>query len=222
LFLLSGIVFVSGCGLADYEKKMAQAEARLQRFEDESRVLDIPLSVPLRPAKKPGGKPTAFNLFLRPPKGINNTAENEKEPRNRLLFSYRPRGRTATGPFTLVELAIGDKETEFRAEVLGSFSGSGNTTSSVRALRPPGREPLTFETTEFDDGQHFYSVNFWKNQTNQVAIVYWVASAQKSQATTPIKMSLETFGFGIDAVKQRERASNPLEDVPTGPEKVRK
>jgi hypothetical protein len=35
-------------------------------------------------------------------------------------------------------------------------------------------------------------------------------------------MSLETFGFGIDAVKQRERASNPLEDVPTAPEKVRK
>ena len=33
---------------------MAQAESRLQRFEDESRVLDIPLSVPLRPAKKQG------------------------------------------------------------------------------------------------------------------------------------------------------------------------
>ena len=100
---------MSGCGLADYEKKMAQAEKRLQRFEDESRVLDMPLSVPLRPAKKPGGKPTAFNLFLRPPRGINNTAENQKEPRNRLLFSYRLRKGATPGPFTLVELAIGDK-----------------------------------------------------------------------------------------------------------------
>src|SRR5690349_5176332 len=67
IFLLQpAILLAPGCGLADYEKKMAQAEARLQRFEDESRVLDVPLSVPLRPPREPGGKPTAFNLFLRP------------------------------------------------------------------------------------------------------------------------------------------------------------
>jgi hypothetical protein len=213
---------VAGCGVGDYEGKMVRAQARLGRYEDEYAKLDVALSIPPRPAKQ-GGSPTAFNLFLRPPKGINNKADNEKEPRNRRLWSYRPRHGTAAGPFVWVEVAIGDTEKEFQAEVLGSFSGSGNTSSRKQTLRPPPPcEEVTFETTEFDDGQHFYSVNFWQDKKNQVAIVYWVQSSQRNAASLPIKMSLETFGFGVAAGKQRKRAASPLDEVPASPDKLPK
>ena len=41
---------LTGCGLAEYEKKMMDAEARVQRFDEDNRLLGAPLTFPTDPA----------------------------------------------------------------------------------------------------------------------------------------------------------------------------
>src|SRR5258708_7608333 len=96
-----------GCGLGDYEGKMTAAQERLKRFEEEFRLLDGPLSVPTVEVK--GSRVPVANLFLRPPRGIATQADNENDPRGRLLYTFRAR----SGPFAWMELAFGGDEKEF-------------------------------------------------------------------------------------------------------------
>jgi hypothetical protein len=223
------LLVAAGCGVEAYEKRMEEAQKRLERFENESRVLDAPLSIPAPPRDKdkdkdkdkeakgaivPLAAPVAM-IFLRPPKGINSTADNAEQPRARLLYSFKPRGATSAGPFTMVEVATGELSREFRDEVMRSFQASNTPTTKQRQVRPPGREPVTFTTTEFEDGQHFYSVNVWRGPQEQVIVAYWVLLAQKAAASRIIETSLETFAAGKDYNRQRELSMrSPLEVPP--------
>jgi hypothetical protein len=80
LALLAG-----GCGLADYEARMQQAQARVNRYDEENRVLGDPIIIPSRKveAKVEGGRRGAARsvpivaLFLRPPRGISPAPEDE-------------------------------------------------------------------------------------------------------------------------------------------------
>ena len=55
----------TGCGVADYEKKMQEAEVRIQRIDEENELLGDPLLVPAT------AQWTAAALFLRPPQGVD-------------------------------------------------------------------------------------------------------------------------------------------------------
>jgi hypothetical protein len=99
---------LAGCGLTDYEARMAEAQARVARFDEENRQLDAPLSIPTRAEKvkvKENDKekevvvqkPLA-EVFLRPPKGISRTAMNKDKPIGGLLYRYPEAPKENTNP----------------------------------------------------------------------------------------------------------------------------
>src|SRR6266702_4056486 len=74
-----------GCGLADYEAKMAEEQARVRRIEEENKNLEDPLDIPA-PKKENEKDPRPPDLFIRPPKGISHTAN--KDLYGGVLFAY--------------------------------------------------------------------------------------------------------------------------------------
>ena len=75
------VLALTGCGIADYEKKMQEAEARVKRFDDENALLGDPLVLP--PRKEMEGPP--FDVFLRPPRGV---AAKDKTQPGELAYHY--------------------------------------------------------------------------------------------------------------------------------------
>ncbi|MFO0841597.1 MAG: hypothetical protein U0797_04235 [Gemmataceae bacterium] len=205
-----------GCGVQDYEAQMNKSQARVERWEAEAKALDAPLVIPSRLGAN--NKPISFvTVFVRPPRGIPSSPLNAKEPRERLMFTFQPKGKSAAGAFHSVEVAVGDKAKEFPTEVLSCYRPSNTPANRKRVVNPPGRAPVTFNTYEFDDGALFYSVNLWKGDRDQVAVVYAATLAQKAAASRTIDLSLETFATGADALKVREfTLKGPLE-VPGHP-----
>ncbi|MFO0927198.1 MAG: hypothetical protein U0736_09180 [Gemmataceae bacterium] len=220
LFPVLGLL-AGGCGVAEYEKKMLEAQNRLQRFDEEKRVLGAPLNLP-RVLDENQVSTDVANLFLRPPHGISENPSNDKEPRERLFYSYPPATGKQAGGFTLVELAFGDvlRDRDFAQNVLRCFSATGGTASRTNSVQAPGRaEPVTFQTTEFEDGQYFYSVNVWRGSKQQVAVAYWVLREQKAAARRALDLSLRTFAMDADATAARQlyqrAASGQLLKPPT-------
>jgi hypothetical protein len=192
------VLGAAGCGLSDYEAKMRATQARLERFEQENKYLGNPLTMPTR-KEKDESVPLA-NVFLRPPRGIQTSPS--EEPRSGLLYGYRPAKEGAAGAFTVVELGFSSGQKDFPADVLGLFPAGGVSTRQ-RQVQPPGRKALTFDTAEFEDDQHNYSVNVWRGGDPQVAVVYWVARGQWESARKVIELSLATFAADAEAGRLR-------------------
>jgi hypothetical protein len=101
--VLLPIVFVFGCGLADYEAHMLESQKRAERFDEETRLLGPPLEMPT--TKRPPPAPPLpqveitvkmLNLALRPPKGINPTFEPKLKGR---FYQYtRLKEKAPTNP----------------------------------------------------------------------------------------------------------------------------
>jgi hypothetical protein len=201
------LLLVSGCGVGAYESKMLDAQARVKRFEEESTLLEKdPLVIPQVEKKEDGKDPVKVpiaNVYLRPPLGINSKAVNETDPRNGLLFTYDPRQPKAAGPVTRVELALGDQK-EFVAEVLRTFGAPDKPAFRPRPF--PGATPesvTTFETLELDDGTYVYSINIWRGQRIQAAVVYWMGREQRGLAAKAVEVSLGTFAVDEEADRRR-------------------
>jgi hypothetical protein len=96
--LLLCCAVLPGCGLADYEARMAEAQERVKRFERENSLLDEPLDIPTHKVtvKSPDGQtfedqvPVA-RVFLRPPRGISKTAKNKDKAPGALFYQYPSR-----------------------------------------------------------------------------------------------------------------------------------
>jgi len=67
---------LAGCGVAGYEKQMQEADIRIQRIDEENRLLGPSLELPAAPPKTPW---LSF-FFLRPPKGIQTTSKKDEIP----------------------------------------------------------------------------------------------------------------------------------------------
>ncbi len=211
---LAGLALVlSGCGLADYEKRMEKAQADLQRYEEENRLLDKPVYVPSQKDKGP-----LANVFFRPPRGISSTAANENDPRGGLLYSYLPRYDRAAGPFNRVELAFGGEQKEFTADVLKALN-CNQTATRQRTVNVPWRKtPLTFDTVEFEDERNFYSVNVWTGPRSKVAIVYGLAKEQRTAGNRTMELSLASLAVDGEVKARRDALEKgPLDSVPGPP-----
>jgi hypothetical protein len=196
-------ICLAGCSVGDYENKMLVAQDRLKDFEEGNRLLgENSVVMPGRVEK--GVMVQAVSLFLRPPKGISTTPASEK--RAGILYTFSPT-RSGAAPFAYVEIAYAPKnEKDFEKGVLGAFTRTGEAPRRSRQVAPPGRQPMTFSTVEFDDSTYAYSINFFKGAVNQVAIVYAINRASKAQAVRPIEVSLASFGVDGNAGTTR----NPL------------
>jgi hypothetical protein len=202
------LVLASGCGVNEYEKKMLESQVRLQRWEEEARVLGSPIGVPYR--KSGDTELPIANIFLRLPKNIYNQAEDK--PRENSLYMY---SEAAPGVVARVELAAGD-EKDFVSNVMRYFRGSGKPKTYTTSVRAPGREtPTTFETTELEDDKYIFFINIHTGST-RVAIIYWVNKSERAKAKKLIDTSLQTFAADNEARKQGElyQRRSPLDKVP--------
>jgi hypothetical protein len=214
IWLAGLLVLASGCGVGDYEQRMQQTQNRVKQFEETSKLLDGPLTMPAPPPKEKGG-PAAPQLFFRPPRGIERKASNEKEPRNNILYTYPARGVGSAGVFINLEIAVAEKAKDFEAEVLRSYGPSGHLKQKKLRFDSPGREAVEFRSTDFEEGQASYSVNIWEGSSHNVAIVYTIQRGQRDKAEAALMKSLESFAAGINNInKAREALTDPLRNVP--------
>ncbi len=207
-------VILAGCGLKEYEEKMVRAQARLERWEKEFQYLDAPLGIPVRMGKDEKAV-SLLPIFLRPPRGINISPENFREPRFGLMFTFKSKGNS--GPFKNVEVAQGDAAPEFPAEVMRCFTATSTPQKRSRDIRGFLGQQTRFITQEFEDGEDFYSVNFAKIGNDQVAISYRVIAGQKASALRVIDLSLETFAAGPEVTRAREFFDKGALTVPGHP-----
>jgi hypothetical protein len=197
---------LSGCGLAEYEARMRDTQARLQRFEEEDKLLGAALQVPMRVDEKTKLPVPLVNVFVRAPRGI--TTLPHKDVRNGLLYRYPAAKQGSAAPFTQLEVAYGRGQKKFAEKVINSF-GNADREQKSRANKvrsAAGEGTTTFQTLEFVDGATGYSINLVadeKNQ-NQLAVIYYFKAAQRKAAERAIKLCLEWTGAGPQADKLRK------------------
>jgi hypothetical protein len=215
-YWLAGLgLLLSGCGVADYEQKMIETQKRQQYYEEVTRLLGPSLRVPA-PANKEGKKVALADMDIRPPMGIDVKCANENEPRGGMLYSYHPRKPKAAGAFALVELAFGDpKQKDWAVELhKAGWPSINRPAPRPTVVNRVGRPPVTFQTTEFQDNDFFYSVNHWQGKRRQLAVVYWVQRSQAAASKRVLTLSLESFhGEG-----ERVNRAGPLDFVPPAPQ----
>jgi hypothetical protein len=196
-----GLLCLAGCGLADYEARMAESQKRLQRTEEENAVLDEPLVMPTE--VKDGVSLPLGNVFLRPPRGINKDSNNEA--REQFFYAY-PLRPTAAQPFSKMEIAFGPKnvEQDFGEVMFGYFQRLGKM-DRKQPFQPPGRT-LQFDVVEVELGQDRYvSVNVPRGIARSMALIYYykIPANQKGSIQRVIQISLSTFGSDADVLKQQ-------------------
>src|SRR4051812_43578168 len=74
---LLGLLVITGCGLGDYEQRMAQAQARVRSYDDANVILgdDIQLTM-VDPVTH---KAAAAPVFFRPPRSISGKAKSMED-----------------------------------------------------------------------------------------------------------------------------------------------
>ena len=189
-------VLLGGCGLADYEARMKDTQARLQEYDQTNKLLDEPVVLP------------KADLFFRPPRGIHKTAEGE--PRDGLLYHY-PARPSGAGPFLFVELAVVPSRPGFAAEVLRHYSVAGELIAFPPGIpRPPEhRTPPQFDTREFEGDDATYSVNVYHGGASQVVVTFAVVKGQRARADAALNRSLESLGLGEEAERLRQEYRTP-------------
>jgi hypothetical protein len=199
---------LAGCGLADYETKMVEAQRRAQRLEEEFKNLDEPLTIPTK--KEDGVETKLAEVFIRPPRGIGPAFE--PNPVNGLIYRYLPHQAATGTPAGLkpvrdvvwVGLAFGNSRPDFANEVLRNFAPSELPSRASREVRHPDSPvAAVYDVLEFDDAQYSYSVYVGQSGATQVAVIYTLKKGQRSSVSGPVTMSMESLAFGADVVRAR-------------------
>jgi hypothetical protein len=210
-FLAALLLSVGGCGLSEYEKKMLDSQNRLERWEEEKRLLGDPIAMPTV-ADKEGTEFPIANVFLRLPKGLSTQPD---KPRQKLLYPYNPAGNA--GQVIRVEFAAAgekaDEQANFVRDVMRCFSASGGkTTNTQQRFSGDGREiPLVFDKIEFFDNQYDYLV-YINTGSTKVAVVYVIAKDKKGAISKTLELSLKTFAADREATRQKDlfKRGSPL------------
>ena len=193
---------LAGCGIADYEKKMQEAEVRVQRFDEENRLLGDPLILP--PHKDMEGPP--FDVFLRPPKGVAN---KDKTQPGELGYHYP----AASGYFTDLYLTFGspdDGRDKLEKQIEAILGAAPQNWQPVEINHPFGRPPLTFDAVEFVDPRAAANapanyIAYVQQAPGQppVGVVFRVLQTNRGFAGDAVKMSMQSYAEHADAFKAR-------------------
>jgi hypothetical protein len=187
---------LAGCGVAGYEKQMQEADIRIQRIDEENRLLGPSLELPAAPPKTPW---LSF-FFLRPPKGIQTTSKKDGN-----LYHYPATSSVCSD----VYLAIGADQEKAQKLIEEQLGTAGLNWQPVE-VNPPGRPPIAFKAVEFFDPRAPASATAvfvaYVHQTAgfpAVGVVYRVLKTNRDAAGPSLKMSMETYAEQGDAYKAR-------------------
>jgi hypothetical protein len=184
LALFVALLALTGCGVRDYENNMQKAEARIQRFDEENRLLGNPLTFPLLPKGSPAPP------FLRPPLGVSTTSQKDEVP-----YRYP----ASSGVCLDVYVALGDGPKTVEKEIEDRFDAPVPNWQPV-TVNAPNRKPITFEAVEFNDPQNGAAV--YQAYVHQSAgVVFHFLKANREAARPSLQMSMETYAEGEEASK---------------------
>jgi hypothetical protein len=228
LLLLAG-----GCGLAEYEAKMKETQDALDRYDEETHLLDEPIYVPLNPKKEGDDEVRpVVEIFFRPPRGVQQLFDTK--PLQGLMYRYGrkpyvpapppiqfpdappPRKVVVHEPVPgIQEVLVGwqgqdpsKKPVElkdFATEVLNLFPAAKvDRPAYERKANSPGRPPFSYQTYEIEDkAGNHLSINFVMGTKTFVAIVYKIEKGKKASVDKAIQLSLETLAVDADAEPAR-------------------
>jgi len=194
------IVALSGCGLADYEAKMAEEQARVRRIENENKNLEDPLDIP--PPKTEKEKEAKLpDFFFRPPKGISRAAS--KDLYGGLLWVYPRTGASDGVQNVYIGFSKGRKD--YVKDVLKKLPSTTPQKNSVTEVTPWGGDPVQFETVNLEDSNSFLILYILPTPDQQILIGFRLdRKTDPSQLSQRLAMSLESIGVGVDAGKLRK------------------
>ena len=194
--LALGLLLLAGCGLSEYEGKMAEEQERLRYVDEENKYLEGPLR--FSPEKKEADKDAKpilpGEVFLRPPKGIALTAD--KRPIGGIVYRYRA---TANNPaVTELFLAITKEPSPTFQQDVPRVLNSSCTTRSPKSVKRPGREPVPFEMCRDPlTGLSFYFSRF---ESYQLVLAFRAGEAK--DPTPFMDYSLGSLALGNAAGQQ--------------------
>jgi len=204
-------LLLAGCGVTDYEARMKDTQQRIRLYEEESKLLTVPVNVPT--AKNESGQPVPVASFtLRLPQTVSTTPS--PEARGGMYYDYMPATIPPMTAYPWVSLAFAKADdAKFAETVMKWFTATGPVSTSQYTTRL--KVPLS--RTTFENDTHWHSINLYKGTNQQVAIIYAVPKAQAQQAARAIDLSLDSFGIesSLAAAQKAYQPKGPLDrDVP--------
>ena len=192
----------AGCGLAEYEKKMGEAEARVKRFDDESRLLGDPLTLP-PPADKNAPPP---DVFLRPPKGVAKDPQAGEGP-----YAHYAATSGVCADLFLLFGNPSDNRDKLEKQIQDWLAAPGqNVGWQPSEVHPPGRPVLAFDKAEWADPRApanapavFLAYVRQSPGLPAVGLAFRVTQANRTAADSALRMSLETYREAGDAAQAR-------------------
>jgi hypothetical protein len=85
-FVPAVVLFLAGCGLSDYEKRIDEHQKYLQTFDEETRLLGRPLNMPMKTVEDKNTKAKRqvpvfpVDFYLRPPREIDFKVKDKEAP----------------------------------------------------------------------------------------------------------------------------------------------
>jgi hypothetical protein len=210
--LLAGVsaLFLAGCGTGHYQAMMAEEQERIQRIDEEDKLLDNPLKLP---GKKSDDKsPARPVVFFRPPKGFGSNAEVHPQSSTDLVLYRYPAPAKSGSPFLDISFAAESLEPDkFWTELLKAFPGAKRD-STIRVEKPsPGRDKLVLEELQHEH----YLIYVYPALKPQLAVVFHIDPAKRDDPPTRklMDISLGSLAVGQEAarfqraVEQRKKHS---------------
>jgi hypothetical protein len=201
LFFAAGLLLSAGCGLQDYEAKMAFAQEHIEYLDKENQVLEgkqvlLPVkkdaSGKVRKDSVPG-----TSVFFRPPKGIRTNPETGEG----LLATYPAQGKNVPFQDVLIAVVQNMKFDTFKEQVLSELQLSSPQKSS-RTIPLPGGKQLHFDSyTEDQNGLTTRAYFYNGTPPFLAALVFRSPSSGKANTNvqSTIDLSLGTLLLGVQA-----------------------
>lgn len=200
------LMLLPGCGLNEYEARMTAIQKRIQRSDEENKLLD---DYVLAPKRKEGDKSVAVATFsFRPPKGISSICA-EGEPRGGLLYTYTarsappPAGSDSPEAIVRVELAFAPLKDKLGDDVMRIFRKDDDKIEWQSRQVEGENETLTVSSTEVRDDNYVYSINLYAGATTQTAVVFWILKGSEKQVQKVVDLSLSTLALDHDAAVRK-------------------
>ena len=192
----------AGCGVADYEKKMLDAEVRVQRFDEDNRLLGAPLTFPSDPAPP-------LDIFLRPPKGVAKSHDTAKD---QAPYHFS----ALNGLFTEMLVTFGnpddgaDGKDKLKKQIEDRLSRQAQNWQPIDVHPPERTQAISFDAVEFTDPLApanapavFIVYAHQSAGRAAVGLVFHFLQSNRSGADAALKRCLETYAEAGDAQKAR-------------------
>ena len=207
------LVFISGCGITEYEKKLKEQYEQEVYRDKENENLAGPVRLSDKAAKGEEGVASS-QFYFRPPKGVRTSCDDKP-----MGILSRFEGRDSGFLEVLVAAARTNKEETFQKNVLNDLKMSSKLLSEKKSVvlsPPPFIKPPSFRLCEENLATQVTKVYFSSVGGFQVAIAFRTPGPPSTLAKERVNYSLQSVKVGAAAAAAQRNTPEP---APTKPSK---